>query len=398
MTNDQNRINPSFFIRHSSFVIWVLLGLWSLVIAQPPSVKWLTDDELAKHLNTPTQVNWENRALRDALTSVSRSQQVAVLLDCRVDPERPLTLRGDGTLRSLFEGIAQTHNNVHAREDAFPRPAAAIGVTQLGSLIYVGPQAAARDLRTIAERRREEVRQLAAAQASPFTSRVRLAWDELATPKEILKEIADKARLEFLGLEEQVPHDLWPAVDLPVMSLIDRLTIVAVQFDLTFRIEGGGKQVRLTPITAEDRTIQRNHDGGLKPDDLAKRWREACPDAEIRVAGRQLIVRGRLEDHEWLSRSKPAKSDKTAKTITKGFTLTIKNKTPVELARYLAEQLKMELKMDEQALRDAGIDLDKRVSLTVIEPTLEKMLQSALAPAGLKHRLRGKVLEILPAK
>jgi hypothetical protein len=392
---------PSF--RHSVIVSFCHLLIWSfltpaIALGQQPR-EWLTGPALTKRLSQPTLVDWEKRSVREAAMRLAETQHVAVFVDRRVDPTRELTFSGEVSVRAAFEAITQVYNALYAHEQAFPRPAAPIAATQLGPVVFLGPEGVARGLRTLAEVRRDEIRQLPAAEAGPFTSQARLTWGDLATPRQILRDIGAKAGLELQGIDEQVPHDLWPAADLPAMSLIDRLTLVAAQFDLTFRREGA-KRLRLVAVTEKDLVIQRSHAGGRNPAELAERWKAACPDAEIRVAGQQIIVRGRLEDHEWPTRGAPSKGDKTKgdKTVagsTTFYNLTIKNVPMEKVIRELADRLKLKLKMDEKALRKAGVDLDMKVSFVVVQASRDKLLQTALAPAKLKHRINGDVLEVV---
>ena len=82
----------------------------------------------------------------------------------------------------------------------------------------------------------------------------------------------------------------------------------------------------------------------------------------------------------------------------KTYTLTVKNKPVKELVRSLAAQLNLKLKMDEQAIRAAKIDLEKRVSFNVVRASVDNLFTAALSPAGLKHRLQNGVIEVFPAK
>src|SRR6185369_10390717 len=42
-------------------------------------------------------------------------------------------------------------------------------------------------------------------------------------------------------------HDLWPAYDLPPLTLVERLTVVLAGFGQTYQVTDGG-QVRIIPI------------------------------------------------------------------------------------------------------------------------------------------------------
>ena len=58
-------------------------------------------------------------------------------------------------------------------------------------------------------------------------------------PADLLAQLGRLGDVEIIGIE-RVPHDLWAAADLPPLSLVDRLTLIAVQFDLTFKVAAGG--------------------------------------------------------------------------------------------------------------------------------------------------------------
>jgi hypothetical protein len=354
---------------------------------------------LPRRLAEPADVEWNTGAtLRDSLGRLSRAMHVAVVLDRRIDPDREVQIReSNQPLSEVFASIARNFNLKHAQPTSFPRPAPAIAVIPFVSLVYFGPESVARDLRTIAEVRRDEVRKLPAAQAERLNARAELRWEELATPRQILADLAKRSGVTIIGVEELVPHDHWPAADWPALSLVERLTLLAAQFDLTFRVEAGGKQVRLVKLSPDDVKLERTHTVAGNAQKVAEAWHAACPDAEIRRAGNRITVRGRLEDHEWLTN--PAKT-KPRTTPVKGkslYTYTVKNRELGEVIRHLAEQLDLKLKMDEPAIAAAGIDLKRLVTFNVKEAPLEKLLEAAL-PVGLQYHIRSGTLEISPAK
>ena len=65
-------------------------------------------------------------------------------------------------------------------------------------------------LRTVAFLRGEEIRALPAARRPALLRAEPLSWDELATPRDVIKRLADQRGLSVVNLD-QVPHDLWPA-------------------------------------------------------------------------------------------------------------------------------------------------------------------------------------------
>ncbi len=363
------------------------------------AVPWLTGPALARRLAEPADVEWKTGAtLRDSLGRLSRAMHAAIVLDRRIDPSREVDVsRSNTALLDVLNAIADRFNLRHAQPTSFPRPAPAIAVKPLGSVVYIGPKSVADNLRTIAEVRRDEVRKLPAAQAERLNARAELRWEELATPRQIMADLAKRSGVAMTGVEELVPHDHWPAGDWPAMSFVEQLTLLAAQFDLTFRVAAGGKQVRLVKLTPDDVKIERTHTIAANAQKVAEAWRAACPDAEIRQTGNKISVRGRLEDHEWLT--SPTKT-KTAATPTKGksiYTYTVKNKELGVVIRHLAEQLNLKLKMDEEMIGAAGIDLKQLVTFSVKDAPIDKLFEAAL-PVGLKWKTQGSTLEISPLK
>ena len=111
-----------------------------------------------------------------------------------------------------------------------------------------------------------------------------MAWDDLATPRELVTKLAAENGVELAGLE-LVPHDLWAAADLPPLLWTDRLTLLAIQFDLTFAISADGTAVRLTALP--DRlAVVRSYAGGSDPAATARKFAVAAPGAEIKVSRR----------------------------------------------------------------------------------------------------------------
>ena len=69
-----------------------------------------------------------------------------------------------------------------------------------------------------------------------------------------------------------MPHDLWAAADLPPISLVDRLTLIAIQFDLTFKVAEHGKRLELVPVP-------ENESGAFRRAGTAQRCPVPAPSA-----------------------------------------------------------------------------------------------------------------------
>ena len=227
-------------------------GLHAQAAPAPPA--WLAGAALQERLAQPSaEVYWSGLPLRQALSRFSRAARVAILVDRRIDPGQKVDLSlSTMPLREALDQIAE-HLDV--------------GMSLPGALVYYGPAEVASRLWTLAELRREEARRLPASAGRKFLQAERLAWPDFATPRDLLTQLASQSGIELLGLE-QVPHDLWAAADLPAIPLVDRLTLIAVQFDLTFRIADSGDRVTLVPVP-DDVAIVRSYPAGREPEALA---------------------------------------------------------------------------------------------------------------------------------
>jgi hypothetical protein len=350
--------------------------------------EWLTGPSLQKRLSKPVDVLWPGNPLRKAIENLSRTEEVAVLIDRRVDPQRKVSLRLERVpLAAALQEIARRQE---------------LGCCLLGPVAYFGPPRVAARLRTLSALRTEEARHLPAEAKARLLQLKPMAWNDLAVPRALLAQLTHENGLVLSGLE-RVPHDLWAAADLPPLSLVDRLTLIAAQFDLTFQAAPDGKSLALLPLP-DDVAIERSYDGGRQPQAVAEQYAALAPGAQIRVVGDKVFVKGLLEEHEQITASrKPAKrpggrqpsQDAGTTHIDK---MTVKEAPVGQVLQELAGKLNLDLKIDHQALQAAGISLEKRVSLSVQDVTVDELLQEVAKAAQLRVRRQGSVVEIGPGR
>ncbi len=309
---------------------------------------------LAERLRSPVAVYWSGDPLRRAVTALCASHGVAVVVDRRVDPDRPVDVRTEEmSLGQVLRHVADAHS---------------LGVTALGPVVYLGPPHAAAVLRGVARSRWDEVRALPPAAQERWLRAQRLRWDDLSEPRELVAQLIAQSGFRADGLD-RIPHDLWAGAELPPLSLVERLTLLLIQFDLTFAISPDGQTITLAPLPekllAEARQAAQKSPGG--PLDLPAPGR-----------GKIAASKGR----------RPAEVRFTQKP-TQG---------PVGvLLQQIADKLGLELRIDHQAIQAAGLSLDRSIALEVQEATLDELLEAVLSPAGLAFRRTGKVIEVGPA-
>ncbi|NUQ62044.1 MAG: STN domain-containing protein [Pirellulales bacterium] len=367
----------------------LVVGLAAVVAhgASADSPAWLTGKELQRQLRqTVPTVHWQDAPLLEAVTALARANRVALLIDRRVDPGQSLTLSPPPNLPlvEVFHRVAENHG---------------LALGWIGPVIYLGPPEAGPRLETVLELRHDEVRKLPANARRPLMEAAPFHWADFAEPRELVRELARQGNVEVHGLEH-IPHDLWRAADLPPLCWIDRVGLIVGQFDLAVAVDGNGRSVSLVPIP-RDVAIERSYPGGSEPDQTVRQWRELAPASRFQLSAGKIVVRGPLADHrriaESIHPSLPAEPSSGGPQQTR-FTIREAKGPLRRLLEELAGRLQLELRLEEEALRAAGISLDKQVSLSVADATLEELFEALLKPAGCTFRLEGKILVVFPAQ
>ena len=179
---------------------------------------------------------------------------------------------------------------------------------------------------------------------------------------------------------------------------IDRVTLVAVQFDLTFTIDPAGKSIKLIDVP-DTVSLERAY-ALTGPADNVKKLSAAFPNSQLRAAGGKLHVRGPAEDVDLIEAALQGKTARRT-TVSAGkqvYTLQVANVPVGRLLGELAKQMDLELKLDEAAIQAAGLSLEKAISLDVKGVSADELLQAAVGPAGLTFTRKDKALEVGPKK
>ena len=349
-------------------------------------IEWNSGKRLRDELALPGNCLWRDTPLRTALRSFSRAHRVALIIDRRVDPGQLVNLDlTNATGGEILARVAEERD---------------LGFCFFGSVAYFGPRSTTDRIRTVRELRWEELRGLGSDTAKKFLVSQRSAWDDLATPRDLLLELSEENRFEISGLE-QIPHDLWAAADLPALSVADRLTLILAQFDSTFNAADNGSSVTLVPMP-KDPVVVRNYPGGRQPDQLAAKWSRLVPDCRFKIVDGRVYVQGRLEDHERIGAPLQPPERKTIDPPLPDldrmrFTITVSSQPLEKILPGLASKLNLDLKLDRAAFESAGVSPDQRVSFSVKDATFDQLLDAVVLPAGCTWRREGNLLEVRPA-
>ncbi|MEP3481863.1 MAG: hypothetical protein ABJZ55_21650 [Fuerstiella sp.] len=200
------------------------------------NVSFLTGKKTAQSLQRLRSVTLQAVPLADVLADLQASLQYAIVLDHRVDPQQPITLTtGLVNSREVLHQVAQ---------------AAHVDVSFAERFAAMGPSDSVSRLRTVMELRRTEVRALRAKLDSKtyqlWFDEGESGWLDLMQPNRFVTEQVEAAGMAC-QMGEKIPHDLWRAQQLPSLDLVQRLTVVLNQFDLTFQVDEKGV-VQILPV------------------------------------------------------------------------------------------------------------------------------------------------------
>lgn len=341
---------------------------------------YLTGPALRERLDLTTNATWTRASLQRILQSITEADRVAIIRDRHIDPTRQIDISFNGETLEL--GLNRLALKVGG------------GLSIVENVVYIGPPKVAQRLKTLAALRRAEIQTLPIAERQKLIQSRPWRWKELSTPRELLADLSRESGYEIVGAE-QIPHDLWAAGDWPYLTWIDRLTLIAAQFDLTFELDAAGRRVKLIPIP-EHVELVRKYPGNGRAAELAKRWASQLPDATVRAEGESVVVTGSAEDHELLERAKPGTTAKRPRVTQQEVYKLSVDKIPLQaLLTHLQDRLKIEVRYDAAVLEQAGVKPDQLISIDVKDASLDDLFQAIVGPLGLKHKRNDRVIDII---
>lgn len=354
--------------------------------AQDAAVR--TPQQLRAAFEQPVTLAWNHKSYREGVKRLASQLGTALVVDRRLDPDRAVQL----TFRDLPQG--QAWDQVAAANQA--------AAARVGGIVYLGPAETAAKLATVAALRADDAAKLKLpANAKAAWSRAgTLAWNDFATPEDILATLAREGGFAWDGLD-RVPHDLWPAGKLPASPLPIKLTLVLGQFDLTYAYASpDGRKLRIEPLP-EAPILSRRLPAGARPDERLRAWKKLAPQAELKLDGRWIDCRGRAEAIELLeddAKGGVAVRPAVPKANEQRYTLKVEKKPLRPVLAVLCTQAGFELRLDEAAARAKGIDLSRPVSIDVKNETFSGLLSALLDGTGLIGRLEDKTLVVTPGE
>ncbi|MCH8828083.1 MAG: hypothetical protein IID45_00745 [Planctomycetes bacterium] len=211
------------------------------IVLDRPAPQLLVGRPFRIALTIKTTASWKNASLRYILRRLSQLTKIGIVLDRRIDPtQKPFISVKSVALIDVLKTIAK-------------KTSAQTAI--IGNVVYIGPPEAVAALRSEMKKRTAELQRL--TRRMPRRRRLSLLrkrslyWNDLDSPAMLLKNQAAKYQLKILG-KRNIPHDLWAAAAIPTASCVELLSLILIQYDLTFRWGRRGASIQLVPIGKND--------------------------------------------------------------------------------------------------------------------------------------------------
>jgi pyruvate/2-oxoglutarate dehydrogenase complex dihydrolipoamide acyltransferase (E2) component len=117
----------------------------------------------------------------------------------------------------------------------------------------------------------------------------------------------------------------------------------------------------------------------------------------LELRGRRIVVRGTAEEHAAItSKEKPKPKPADPAGATQVYTLKVNGEPLNKVLPALARQLKLELAVDEEAIKASGIAYDRRVTFEVKEASLKELLEAVFKDTKLTWHVENGKLTVVP--
>jgi hypothetical protein len=348
-------------------------------------ISWRTGRDLDSQLAKLISITLSGAPLRVELQRFATQQKIGLFVDRRVDPGTPVELVArDQTFEQILWQVADQNQ---------------LGVCRLGDFFYLGPLHTADHLPLIWQQMKQQSSQLRSQargdSSVDWTSRQPLDWDLLSIPGQLLEALSRQHRFTIEPHPEisptaaigPLPHDLWPAISLPDLSLDGQVGLLLVGFGLWYERDSASSQIRLVSFPSLEQgryEFAAGENGRQRLNELKRQF----PDCQFAQSGTSLRVSGSpqqlREVRRWLSQANRPAGQGAGRQV---FSLTIKASRG-SILNSVAVQTGRQFKFEHASAEP----LAEFVELSVQEIELEGLIQEVIKGTGLKYQLDDRQL------
>lgn len=356
-----------------------------------------TAQEAQRKMRASIRFLWDQQPLRDGVASLGRANGIAIWLDRRLDPGQLVSyLPSDegnsagwptGSLGARMQRVTEQLRVAQLGTGAPAETQADANCGLIENVWYLGPADALGRLQRAAIELQDDLHQRA-----PELARMQkpLEWPELATPQQILEEIAREWDIEIDG---RLPHDLMHAGRLETPAhLATQLVLLCGGFELEPKLVSPTK-FELVPLRPSATWTASYPKARVRSRDAAS-LRAAFPGSNVRGLGQAYELTGSTEFHlAMLQPSGQANDNRPGKGGVSVWSFTI-DKAPAEaIIANLASGIGLQVVWNEACTREQKSQL---LTLTVDKATLDQLLTQVCEAAGLRYTRDGTNVELFP--
>ena len=258
--------------------LMLLLGVTAALCSLVPSVQaqnLKTGPAFDNASNDPVSQTLAGFPIRQALNDLSERYALCIFLDRRVDPgtrlkQNPVNI----PLKLVLYQIAENNN---------------LGLVQFGSTWYIGPIESAALLEHRHNSFKEKFQHLNDDAKNKWNKRSALQWNRLTVPSDLIAQIISDNGLNGQGTD-QIPFDLWPAQQLPGMSIADQVFLLLYGFDLKPRLTAADGSFAIESCESID-SISLSTSRNI-PTDRLDSIKDRYPDLSIKRSGTKRTFTG----------------------------------------------------------------------------------------------------------
>lgn len=368
-----------------AFFLGILLceGLFA---AETP---WRTGAKFQSELNAAFSATWRNVELREVLQRIGQDRQIAILLDRRVDPNATWTV--EFTQPSLRGDFAELARKFHG------------DVSEAENVVYLGPIDSCRKLRTLIALRSEELSSSESRISKDRQQRWRkprsVTWSDLDSPREILHRLAQELDVTLKN-PSRIEHDLWAGAVLPEVTGVEAISLILIQFHLTFQWQDHGAAIELVSIPESVRISRTYKFRGTSSEKTLTDWKASWPDAEFQLVKGGIVVQATVEEHEEIAairmeRTKNRPTETQQPLNRQKFALKVRDVSARDVMTEL-EKSEITFEFDEEQLKGAGIDLNTFVEFDVQSVSAEELLHALFDPLDVAFVMNGSKVTLSP--
>lgn len=379
-------------VRCLTCLIFSWFGQLALAVDVPGDGQLWTGKLFRQNLDHPVNVVFTRSDLLFILHDLAANQQIALVLDRRQDSSVVLTI--DSRNDSLLNTLTKITRMVNCE------------LVVIDNVVYCGPISATSRLRTLVELRKSELplktTGIPNRRRLELLTRQTFKWTDLQSAREIIEAIAAKCQMKVTNLD-LIPHDLWAAKTLPETSVVEALSIVLNQFDLTFAWRQTGSSIELVPIPDQIRVERRIHPV-QKLSDALELVRQRYPTLEVTTLNTDLVVKGLVEECELaeeLLRGKKTNKNKTEDPQdlrSQQFTFSVPVAVPLSLILKKLEESNITFEYDPEEMKDHGVDLEQLIEINVTKVSTEKFFKALFDPAKIDFQIQQSTVKLTPKK